>query len=353
MRVLVIGPSLLMPWTTYTVRGLARLGQSVAVFYYNNMTFDRLTGRATRALAANVPGVARLVARCRQTWQEARDERLLRVVERVRPQLILVLWGHTLSAEIVRRVKARGRCPVVTWWVDDPFRYASAEVLALYDRFFVFDRSYMTSLTGAGVPSVEFLPCACDETVFFPRRLTRRDVRRYGCDVALVGWYYPSRAEVVRALKHLDLRIWGRGWATAGVEASLNGGTRRIVRSRRFIRDDLAARIYSATTIGLNVHHTQSREAGLNMRSFELLAAGAFELVDRIPGMEELLEPGREVAVYGSPEEARGLAEYYLRHPEERVAIATRGHERVLREHTYVHRMQTLLRAVTSCEVRS
>ena len=69
-------------------------------------------------------------------------------------------------------------------------------------------------------------------------------------------------------------------------------------------------------------------------------------MVDAVGGREGLLVPGEEVAVYHSPEEARDLAAYYLGHPAERMGIATRGRARVLREHTYVHRMRTMLQTV-------
>ena len=138
--------------------------------------------------------------------------------------------------------------------------------------------------------------------------------------------------------------IWGRGWR--GARARLQGPGGRIPIEERFVPDGEAAVIYNACGIGLNIHADQSRVAGLNTRSFELLAAGAFQLTDAIEGMEELLEPGKETAVYRSPQEAREKAAYYLSRPEERAAMAARGHERVLREHTYAHRMKTLLASV-------
>lgn len=242
-------------------------------------------------------------------------------------------------------MKALARCPLLTWWLDDPFRKPVKDLLPLYDIFFIFDRSYMARLRAEGAPNVQFLPCASDENIYRPQVLSRMEKKRYACDVALVAWYYPKRAEMARALCDLDLSIWGRGWTSGEARRLLLPAQRLIVRSSRFIPDTVAARIYSAAKICLNIHSDQTHEAGLNLRTFEVLATGAFQLMDAVPGMEELLEPQQEIAAYHSPEEAKDLAEYYLRHPDERARIAQRGRARVLKEHTYVHRMRSLLRA--------
>lgn len=82
------------------------------------------------------------------------------------------------------------------------------------------------------------------------------------------------------------------------------------------------------------------------MRTYEIPAAGGFEITDYIPGIENQFEIGSEMVVYRSMDEFRELVEYYLNYPEERMAIAKRGRERVLRDHTYEQRMKTLLQAL-------
>ena len=217
-----------------------------------------------------------------------------------------------------------------------PFRHRAEKLIPLYDFFFIFDRSYLAPLKNAGAQNARFLPCACDESIYFPRRLTRREQARYSSDVAWVAWYYPDRGRIAQALDGVDLKIWGRNWPG------------RLAEGDRFVKDAVAAKIYSATKIGLNSHSNQSRQGGLNTRSFELLSTGTFELTDAVEGMEELLEPGREVAVYHSPEEARDRVRYYLKHPDERERMARAGRERVLSQHTFVHRMKTLLKEAES-----
>lgn len=334
MRILLVGHSLLSPWTDYTHRALSRLGHSVEQFTCTSLLLDRLTLSGDKDPAAKGSGSGSRLQGLRDCWHHWRDQRLLRAARSLRPDLILVLWGNTLSPELLRSLKKESGARLATWWVDDPFRHQAEKLIPLYDHFFIFDRSYIAPLQKQGAQNVRFLPCACDESVYFPRRLSRREQTRYASDVALVAWGYPDRARVVQALAGVDLKIWGRGWVSPSAEQD------------RFVRDEVAAKIYSATKIGLNIHSDQTRDGGLNTRTFELLAAGTFQIMDAVGGMEDLLEPGREVAVYHSPEEARSLVEHYLQHPEERKRMAEAGRRRVLSQHTYLHRMKTLMAEV-------
>ncbi len=347
MRVLLIGPSLFMPWTIYTARALRRLGHSAAVSHYTDIWVDRFTLRRGKEMASPIPWLAAGLERGRALWHESRDRRLIRLAARIQPDRIVVLHGESLSADLLSRLRRSCRGPVVAWWQDDPFRYGVEKLLPLYDTLFLFDRSYLAPVRALGAKDVRFLPCACDETVYRPLELRPWERRRYGCDIAMVGWFYPQRAELLQALSGMEIKVWGKGWKSAQAGATLNGGGRRIVPEERFVPDRETARIYNAARIGLNVHAAQTREAGLNSRAFDLPAAGTFQLCDAVPGMEELLEPGKELAVYRSPAEAREMADYYLRHPREREAIAARGRERVLREHTYLHRVRALVADAT------
>jgi spore maturation protein CgeB len=85
---------------------------------------------------------------------------------------------------------------------------------------------------------------------------------------------------------------------------------------------------------------------GLNMRTFEVPAAGGFELVDDVPGLEEHFEIGKEMIVYTSPAHFRELTDYYLSHPGERAAVIERGRARVMRDHTYQQRLSVILKTL-------
>ena len=325
-------------WLAYTARALRRLGhRTTVVLYRESWTASPSLGRRLKA----VP----VASSCLRRWHQAqgcqRDRRLIRLVRRLRPDLVIVLKGNVLAYEVLAQIKRLGRGAMVTWWVDDPSRSpAFLPSFHLFDHVFIFDRFHLARLVQVGVPRVHFLPCACDETVYRPLPLTAAQRHRWGCDIVLVAWYYPERVQVIRALAaDAQVGVWGGGWDAPDVRRALGGDG--VVRGPA-VSDRTAARIYNACKIGLNVHQVQSRMGGLNTRTFELLATGIAPLVDYVEGMEELLDPETEVMCYRSPEEACRLARHYLDHPQERRRVVARGRSRVLAEHTYVVRLQRL-----------
>jgi spore maturation protein CgeB len=117
----------------------------------------------------------------------------------------------------------------------------------------------------------------------------------------------------------------------------------------RRVTTEETAKIYCATKINLNVHSSPHHEDVnphgdfVNPRTFEIAACGAFQLVDHRAELAELFAPGDELAVFQSGQDILRLVKYYLTHEEERNVMAERGRQRVLSEHTYVHRMRAAL----------
>lgn len=92
----------------------------------------------------------------------------------------------------------------------------------------------------------------------------------------------------------------------------------------------------------------------VNPRTFELAAMGVFQLVDKRQLMPEhftcssLKNPREdaELAVFDSMEELQENILFYLKHPDLREKIAQNAQKRVTSEHTYIHRMKTLLQHI-------
>jgi len=87
-------------------------------------------------------------------------------------------------------------------------------------------------------------------------------------------------------------------------------------------------------------------ETGLNLRHFEITAAGGFMLCRQQPELADCFEIGTECAVFQSEQDLLEKIHFYLGHPEQRAAIALAGQRRTLSEHMFSHRLRTLLRAV-------
>jgi spore maturation protein CgeB len=124
--------------------------------------------------------------------------------------------------------------------------------------------------------------------------------------------------------------------------------TSNIVRGVSLPPEDVS-RAYQAATVVINSHRAQTKKAGLNTRSFEILASGGLELVDYVPGMEYLPVPGREVIVYKDPYEAAQSVHTVIEDPDSFLEKGQKGYKLVLKEHTYNYRVEKILSSFLCC----
>jgi spore maturation protein CgeB len=101
-------------------------------------------------------------------------------------------------------------------------------------------------------------------------------------------------------------------------------------------------RVLRRSRITLN-HHGDVAPFANNMRLYEATGMGALLITDWKPDLHLIFEVGKEVVAYRNAKECRDLIDHYLRHDDEGEAIAKAGQIRVLRDHTYHHRLKQLL----------
>lgn len=93
----------------------------------------------------------------------------------------------------------------------------------------------------------------------------------------------------------------------------------------------------------INVYITpRSIRKGIPIRVLEIMACGGFVLTNYQEDLAKEFENGKEVVMYRSLEELLELTEYYLAHEEERIAIAKRGTEKVLREYNFAEKLRRI-----------
>lgn len=112
-----------------------------------------------------------------------------------------------------------------------------------------------------------------------------------------------------------------------------------------------ASQFYQTSAVSLNL----SLNGDLNLRTFEILEAGGFLLMDRLPefsGIDLLFERGKEFDDFESEEELVEKIQKYLSEKETAMAIAAAGYRRFRREHTSAHKMKELLTLVETGEIR-
>lgn len=96
--------------------------------------------------------------------------------------------------------------------------------------------------------------------------------------------------------------------------------------------------------IALNRHISTAGDHANNMRLYEATGVGAMLITDYKKDLNKLFIPGKEVETYKTKEELLEKVKYFLNHDKEREKIARAGQKRTLKDHTYKHRMEELVK---------
>lgn len=81
-------------------------------------------------------------------------------------------------------------------------------------------------------------------------------------------------------------------------------------------------------------------------RLFETMCGGNFVLCPAAGDIEGAFKDGEHLATFKTVDEAIDKARFYLDHPEKREAVAREGRQKVLLNHTYIHRINFMLHQV-------
>ncbi|MDS4069134.1 MAG: glycosyltransferase [Candidatus Competibacter sp.] len=317
VRILLLGKrGSLVLWLENLARACRRLGHATRVFAINgNSLASRLRVKWQGRAAASAG------------WMLAGFERTL---ADFRPDLIVVAGVFGVPLEYYRILHEWPRRPVIAGLVGDRFSADGRERANRCDRLYYTDTRFFKDAGEAGFTAAgRYLPLAVDPELFRPGFGPRR------AEVLFVASRTEFREAVVRGLE-TPARIVGTDWSALARDGYHRVQNRKIGRPRLI-------RLYQRHLAVLNVRNEANVEHGLNQRSFEPLACGAVVLNDDLLDLPRCFEPGREILVYRDREELNALVARLRREPDFGARVVAAGRRRILAEHTYRHRVETIL----------
>jgi spore maturation protein CgeB len=299
----------------------------------------------------------------------------------------------------------------INWCVDDPFyeeftgnkKFHSSPL-----RFdFVSDRDYMSKMVERGY-QVSFLPLATDPSLFYPEMtMEDKDVVFVGNSyLAQIDMFVehvknemdplvPFIASIIDEYKKdclsvdLERRIISylekkgnvgtsekfekivfvckqvagylyRKDIIAGVVMQFPGctvygddGWKQIIDSQKVKKvayGDQLRSLYNTVRVNLDCNRAVIRD-GLTQRPFDILACRKFVITSNKNVVKEMFETSgekKEIVMFRNRQELYDIVNYYLKNEQERKTIAERGYTRVMNEHTYDHRIQSIFRTISS-----
>lgn len=257
-----------------------------------------------------------------------------------KPDIVYIHGSNTwVLPETIRELKRTLGCQMILWELNNSFyRGHEAECLPLYDHVFVLDSYMIPVLRVAGAQNVHHLSACADPKEHFPMDLSPSDQLRYGADICFIGSAYAERTKLLSQLVDYNLRVYGAGWE------SVDPALAHCV-WREPVLDSTKVKIFSASRMSINLHGSHMIN-GENFRVFEVAACRRVSFSAYKSDLVQLLEPGSEVILFEDVGDLRAKIDYYLAHPDELEAIGSAARQRVLAEHTYDHRAQTIMRHV-------
>ncbi len=103
--------------------------------------------------------------------------------------------------------------------------------------------------------------------------------------------------------------------------------------------------VFKTSDINLNIT-LRSIQRGIPLRAVDIMGCGGFLLTNYQEDMLQFFEPGKDFVYYESRSDLMDKIDYYLKHEDERRAIAESGHAKVKANHKYEQRLATIIETV-------
>ena len=276
----------------------------------------------------------------------------LSAVSKEKPDLIFIIKGDFVFPATLKKIKELFSCPVAGYVWDEPFYthnnnqddYRKANFkkgLPWYDHIFVFDTFYIDEIKRQGAKEVKYLPLATNPDRYSEITVTDQDRCVYNYDVCFIGMPCENRVEIFENLREYKLGVFGDQWDTY----FMLKGMKTPPYYKGKATGETVNKIYLSSKIVLNIHHPQSIE-GLNTRTFDIPAWGAFQMVDYKKNVANHFEIDKEIVTFKDINELKNKIDFYLKNDELRKTISARGKQKVSSEHTWVHRAQDVITAL-------
>ncbi|HLH94884.1 MAG TPA: glycosyltransferase [Xanthobacteraceae bacterium] len=246
------------------------------------------------------------------------------------PRRIIVYWDVDAPATLQSMTQdPRHHLRAVIPHYDCVFTYGGASPVV--SRYLAFGARRCIPIYNALDPSTHFPVLACPE---------------FRCDLGFLGNRLPDREPRVeefllrpaRLLPDCEFLLGGAGWDDKRLPSNVRCiGHVGTVRHNAFFCSGLAT---------LNINRKSMAEFGYSppTRIFEAAGATACIITDAWAGIEQFLEPGREILVAQNGDAVAAILRRLSNGDAARIGAAARA--RVLSEHTYAHRAREVIRVL-------
>ena len=290
------------------IKGLLRLGHDVQRFGYRNI------------LLQCSPFPSKRIAR--RFGKRKADLLLVEQIKRYYPDIVFILSMKYLDAETVISMRNVAPNAVFIGRDEDPFPERNHERMAIVKQVDIVITTgggrFLQTYKDIGIPCCAFLANMCDPDIQFRYQVEKR----WKTDIIFTG-----RPEHTRLGDINDERYQLVSRLNTMSNAKVYGafGVPRVEGIDYFYA-------ISGAKIGLSINIANDVRLYHSDRLINYVSCGTFTLAKRVPDTDLLFEDGIHVKYFDHIDEFFELADWYLKHDDERERIAMAGMERAHKE---------------------
>lgn len=213
------------------------------------------------------------------------------------------------------------KTPVAFMYLDDPKYWEATNPKYSIENCTAEYQYVFTNMMWEGYDDrYIFLPMGCLPEVHQPAELSEEIRKKMGTDVVFIGTNRGKRLELIKAIrekldKRYSFKLYGNNWLP-------------IYPNIRPIYFYDFSKVLSASKIVITEHWKN----GCSTNDFEKPAVGGALMLTDCPIVKKIYPM---CPIYSTPEEAVKIAEYYLQHEDERLALVKEMREIAIRDYSY------------------
>lgn len=334
------------------VEALESLGQEVAVFRYSDSV---IIPNAVRIYISAFFLKIFPVWKARFDRYHARfyflsldnvlkNRKLFQFAKKIRPEIVIISGGvSSIFPKTINNIKdlygARvllfsGINPIVSSTNIDRTMVENKIVDIVLEN----DRGYAKLWEKLGARKTIVLPISSvDPKLHRKVKISDKEQKEYSCDICFVGSLTLDRQEKLLELTGFDLKVWGDIPSGANLIFGLAPFYQGTAHGEKMVK------IFNCAKIVLNFQPKDMTHGG-NMRTFEILGCGAFQMVDKID--PAWFSDRKDLVLFKDTDNLKKKIQYYLTHEDKRLKIARSGYQTARKFHTYKTHFAKLLKSI-------
>lgn len=275
----------------------------------------------------------------KQKWYINQNKRLVQDIEQWNPDEILMI-GHYISNDFINKYADK----IKMWFIDDAENFPiTCELRRI--RLYTYNQSGMIYFYKNGL-NAKYCPVGYN---FAYEKKAISNVKQ-DIDISFIGTPYRERLKILEPVAEVakkynwNMKIygpffeypyfWKRLFFPIKYPALSSYKINKILKSQE------VAQIYQRSKICLNLH--ENGNTGTNPRTYEILGAGAFEMIDKRK-YYDILQPGKDLIDFCDTSDLIKKIKYYLSNEKERERIALSGHMKVWKKRRMMDSLNYLI----------